>query len=104
MTLPSPRERPLRPSDDVVSRAIAGERLLVPVRNGAAQMDFIFTVNEVGAFIFALLDGRRTPSEIASLVSREFEVDEVRARAETCEFLEALSHAGLARSAAEEAR
>jgi hypothetical protein len=93
----------MRPSEDVVSRAIAGEQILVPVRNGAAQMDFIFTVNEVGAFIFGLLDGRRSPSEIASLVSREFEIDEVRARAEICEFLEELSQAGLVRPAPEEA-
>jgi hypothetical protein len=93
----------MRPSENVVSRAIAGEQILVPVRSGAAQMDFIFTVNEVGAFIFGLLDGRRTTSEIASLVSREFEVEEIRARAEICEFLEALSQAGLVRPEAEEA-
>ena len=101
MTLPAPPERPLRPADDVVSRNIAGEQILVPVRNGAARMDFIFTVNDVGAFIFRLLDGRRTLSEIAALVSREFEVEEGQARADAGEFLETLSEAGLVRPAVE---
>lgn len=104
MTLAAPVERPLRPSEDVVSRAIAGEQILVPVRSGAARMDFIFTVNEVGAFIFRLLDGRRTVSEIAALVSREFEVTEQQAHSDASEFLEALRDARLVRPAAEEAR
>lgn len=103
MSLRAPDGPPMRPSDDVVSRTIAGERILVPVRTGAAQMDFIFTVNEVGAFVFGLLDGRRSLSEIASLVCHEFEIDEVRARAEICEFLEELRLAGLVRPALEEA-
>ena len=31
----------LRPSPDVVARRVAGEYLLVPVRSGAAQMDYV---------------------------------------------------------------
>src|SRR5262249_34363471 len=44
----SPDDLKLLPSPDVVSRRVAGEYLLVPVRSGAAQMNFIFTANEVG--------------------------------------------------------
>ena len=86
------------PSPDVVARRVAGEYLLVPVRSGAAQMDFIFTANEVGSVIFQLLDGRRTREEIARLVSREFDVDEERSRTDVSEFLATLQEAGLVRS------
>ena len=104
MTRPDLETSPLRPSPDIVSRRIAGEQILVPVRNGAAQMDYLFTANEVGSAIFALLDGRRSAAAIANLLSEEFDVDESRARADVLEFLETLCEAGLAQPALEEAR
>jgi hypothetical protein len=88
---------PLLPSPDVVARRVAGEYLLVPVCTGVAQMNFIFTANEIGSHIFRLLDGRRDAHEIARLVSREFEVEEERALADVIEFLRTLYEAGLAR-------
>lgn len=93
--------RSLRAASDVVARQVAGEHLLVPVRNGAARMDFIFTANVVGSFIFSLLDGRRDAAELARLVSLEFEVDEARARADIDSFTAALQAAGLAEPALE---
>lgn len=92
------------PSPDVVARRIAGEHLLVPVRSGAAAMDFIFTANEVGSLVFRLLDGRRDARAIARLVSEEFEVDEPAARADVRAFLAALRDAGLVSPAAGAAR
>jgi len=90
-----PAARVLRPSPDVVARRVAGEYLLVPVRSGAAQMDYIFTANEIGSVIFQLLDGRRGAKEIAYLVSQQFEVDEERAGADVLVFLGTLLEAGL---------
>jgi len=90
---------PLLPSPDVVSRRVAGEYLLVPVRSGAAQMDYIFTANEIGSAIFHLLDGERDGRAIARELSHDFEVDEERARKDVAEFLRALCEAGLARPA-----
>ncbi len=90
---------PFEPSPDVVARCVAGEYLLVPVRSGAAQMDYIFTVNEIGSVIFGLLDGRRDVSAIARLLSEQFDVDRERATADVVEFLGTLREAGLARPA-----
>ncbi len=104
MTRPDFGIVPLSTSPDVVSRRIAGERLLVPVRHGAAEMDYLFTSNEVGSLILDLLDGHRAAPEIARIVCREFEVPEDQARADVLEFLEALYEMGLARPADEAAR
>ena len=104
MSAGAPRPVAYRPSPDVVVRNIAGEHLLVPVRNGAAQMDFLFTADEVGSFIFALLDGRRTTEEIAREMTRVFEVTVDRAREDAAEFLEALRSARLIEPAEESAR
>jgi len=104
MTRPDFESVPLHPSPDVVSRRIAGERLLMPVRHGAAQIDYLFTSNEVGSAIFDLLDGRRAALEIARLVSAEFEVAEEQARADVLEFLSILYDAGLVVPVGDEAR
>ena len=101
MTLEAMLDVPLVPSPEVVARRVAGEYLLVPVFKGAAQMDFIFTANEIGSLIFRLLDGRRDARTIARLVSQEYEVDEERAYAEVIEFLRGLVEARLARPAAD---
>ena len=87
---------PLRPSPDVVARRVAGEYLLVPVRSGAAQMDYIFTANEIGSAIFGLLDGARDGRAIARRLSEEFDVDEESACGDVVEFLRALCETGLA--------
>lgn len=96
MSRPDLSRVPLRPSPEIVSRRIAGEHLLVPVRSGAARMDYLFLANEVGSLVLGLLDGRRDAAAIARLVSREFEVDEERARRDVLEFLGELYDAGLA--------
>ena len=86
---------PLLPSREVVARRVAGEYLLVPVRTGAAQMDFIYTANDLGSRIFQLLDGRRNGREIARMVSEEFDVQEPRALEDIARFLEDLVKSGL---------
>jgi len=91
--------QPFLPSPDVVARRVAGEYLLVPVRSGAAQMDYIFTANEVGSTIFLLLNGSRDGREIARQLSLQFAVEEERAQRDVVEFLRALFEAGLVRPA-----
>jgi hypothetical protein len=90
----------LVPSPDVVARIVAGEYLLVPVFKGAAEMDFIFTANEIGSLVFRLLDGRRDAGAIARLVSQEYDVDEEQALGDVTEFLRGLVEAELARPVA----
>ena len=87
---------------DIVARRVAGEQLLVPVRGSAARIDYLFTCNEVGAFVYGRLDGSRDLETLARAVSEEFEVDETRARRDVEAFLDALLEAGLVRAAAEE--
>jgi hypothetical protein len=104
MSRPDLERSPLSLSREVVSRRIAGEHLLVPVRSGTAQMDYLFTANEVGSLVFRLLDGRRDAEAIARLICEEFEVDEERARRDVLEFLGELYDAGLLAPAPPEER
>ncbi|MFA6011551.1 MAG: PqqD family protein [Desulfobacteraceae bacterium] len=81
--------------DDVVARVIAGEKLIVPVRGNLADMQNIFTVDEVGSFIWDSINGKRSMEDIVALISDEFDVAESEAAADLREFLESLKKAGL---------
>jgi hypothetical protein len=80
----------------IVSRRIAGEHLLVPVRHGAAQMDFIYTVNAAGSLICDLLSAPRTMDDLVAAVGAAYGLPDTRARVDVDRFLAALGEAGLA--------
>lgn len=52
-------------------------------------------LNEVGGRIWSLLDGTRTPEDIARVLTSEYDVTEEQALADVLEFLEELDDAGL---------
>ncbi|MEN6343035.1 MAG: PqqD family protein [Methanospirillum sp.] len=54
------------PSEDVVSREIEGELIIVPIAAGIGDLeDELYTLNETGRAIWERLDGRRTLREVA---------------------------------------
>lgn len=58
----------------MVFRRIADECVLVPIRKNVADVESIYTLNEVGAQIWELIDGKRRVKEIRDLIVAEFEV------------------------------
>lgn len=61
----------LSPSPGVVFRRIGEESILVPVRNKVSEGDALFSMNATGAFVWQMIDGKKTLLEIAKLLSRE---------------------------------
>jgi len=82
---------------DFVFRRVVDELVLVPVRQDVADMDCIYTMNPVGAFIWEKLDGRATVAEIGAAIAREYEVDPQAASADLLDFLRELESAGAVR-------
>ena len=80
---------------EFVARKIAGETILVPVRGRVGDLDAIYNLNEVGGFIWTLLDGRSAFDQIVEAVCSEFDVQPDQAARDTAEFLGALADAGL---------
>ena len=60
--------------DRFVTRHIAGETVIVPVSGSADNVGAVYTLNEVGSFVWRLIDGRRSVREIAEAVGSEFAV------------------------------
>lgn len=66
-----------RRSDDVVSREIMGELMIVPLASGIGDMeDEIYTLNETGRHIWERLDGNLSLGEIARALVAEYDAPE----------------------------
>jgi len=82
-------------SDSVVSRVIAGETLIVPVRKGLGDLASIYSLNEVGSMIWEALQQRRNQDEIVELLRQEFEDDGDQIKGDVETFLAEMQSAGL---------
>jgi hypothetical protein len=62
------------PSEDVVSREIEGELILVPLAAGMGDMeDELYSLNETGCEIWRLLDGQHSLANIVTALAEEFD-------------------------------
>ena len=77
-------------SDSVVSRKIANEFILIPIRQNVADLESIYTLNEVGARIWELMDGKMTMREIKEKIVEEFEVMPREVEKDMAEYLQQL--------------
>ena|SRR5256885_12352209 len=80
--------------EDLMTRNIAGETLIVPVRSHVGDLDSIYTLNEVGARVWQLLDGR-TINRIVETISDEYEVTREEAAADVVSLIGSLTEARL---------
>ena len=51
-------------------------------------MNSVYTLNETEAFLWEQLDGKRNLGEIISLLTNEYDIDEVTAENDVAEFVE----------------
>jgi hypothetical protein len=77
-------------AESMVFRQIAGEAILVPICTRVEDADNIYTLNEVAARIWELLDGSRNVGEITDVIVNEFEVSRQTAEADVLELIEKL--------------
>lgn len=59
----------------VVARLIAGEAILVPVRQNTGDMESIYTLNETAARAWEFLDGHNSLDQICNQIVAEYEID-----------------------------
>ena len=88
-------ERVLRQQEEVVLREIADETLLIPIRGKLAQLQQIYVLSPVGAFIWHQLDGKRDLEEVRDNLLENFEVSVEEAQADLTSYVEELLEVGL---------
>lgn len=84
-------------SDKIVTRKVAGETILVPIKGRLADMQKIFSLNEIGDFIWNMIDGKRSTKEICKEIISRFDVDEKVAEDDLNIFIRDLVKEGLIR-------
>jgi hypothetical protein len=85
-----------RKKDDIVTRRIAGETLLVPIRSQVADMRNIFALTHSTAeFIWQQLDGKQNLQHIHQGILDNFQVENQQALSDLREFISRLLEAGI---------
>lgn len=88
-------------SGSVVSRVIAGETLIIPVRKGVGDLASIYSLNEVASSIWQAIACPRSKQEIVQVVEREFSGDLQRVERDVETFLGEMHSAGLVNTVGE---
>ena len=84
-----------RHADNIVTRKVMDETLLVPISGEMASMDNLYTLNETGAFIWQALDGIRSLAEIGGMLEQEYDAPADVIAADVLEITDGLAKAGL---------
>ena len=87
-------EKVYKKSDSIVSRKIADEFILVPIRQNVGDLESIYTLNETAARIWELIDGKTKVREIKERIVEEFEVTPEEAEKDLIEHLQQLEEIG----------
>ena len=74
-------------SPSIVTRKTGNEYVLVPIANNIADMNSVYTLNETGAFIWELIDGKKSVEEIIGAVTAEYDIDKETASADVFSFV-----------------
>lgn len=76
-------------------REVAGSNIVVPVGSGVMDFSGVITLNEVGAFIWRLLENDTTKEEIVSKMLEEYDVEKAVAENDVEEYIVKLRGAEL---------
>ena len=82
---------------DIVTRDVAGETIIVPIRGRVGDLDAIYTLNEAGSLIWQHLENRPTVPQLVDAVVTEYDVATGEAKKDVEDFLESLEAVGLIR-------
>ena len=61
-------------NQNFVFRRVEDETILVPIKNHVGDLDSLFSLNPVGAFIWQQIDGTKALSAIHDMIVSEFDV------------------------------
>ena len=82
-------------ASSVVSRVIAGETLIVPVRGGVGDLASIYSLNEVASSIWNAIEKPCSKDEIVHLIEKEFVGERQQVEQDVESFLAEMHSSGL---------
>jgi hypothetical protein len=82
-------------SQAVIARVVAGETLIIPVRDKVRDLASIYNLNSTGSLIWKLLGSPRTVTQLAIAFAQEFEVEPEMVRQDVADFLNEMVAVGM---------
>lgn len=82
-------------SQSVVSRRVAGETLIVPIRGKVGDLASIYSFNETGSLIWQTLETPKSLAELIEVVEAEYSVEHEQAERDAKQFLNDMLAVGL---------
>jgi Coenzyme PQQ synthesis protein D (PqqD) len=82
-------------SRKAVSRVVADEAIVVPIREGSAGSGSVYTFNESGTTIWSMIEAGRSAAEVAAYLESEYDISAEQAAEDTQQFIAALAEEGL---------
>ncbi|MBP1674707.1 MAG: pqqD [Bacteroidetes bacterium] len=79
-------------SPGIVTKKTGDEYVLIPVANNIADMNSVYTLNESGAFIWELIDGKRNVEMIINTLTEEYDIDYDSASKDVFSFINNMSN------------
>jgi hypothetical protein len=83
----------------VVSRLIAGETLVLPVRGDVGDLASFYTLNETATTIWEALEKPRSFAEICDVIGQKYEVSKEKVETEMLVFVREICSLGLVKVA-----
>ena len=80
---------------ELIRREIAGDVILVPVGKAALENNGMFTLNELGGFLWDRLEAAADETDLLRAVLEEYEVPEAQALEDIRQFLKELTRMGI---------
>jgi hypothetical protein len=77
-------------NQEVVSRKIECELIIVPIRSGVGDLNSLYTLNAVGSVLWDFMSEGHTVAEMVERVCDEFDVTSSQAQKDIEEFLDSL--------------
>ena len=74
-------------SSSIVTRKTGNEYVLVPLSDNIADMDSVYTLNETGAFLWELIDGKRCIDDLVEALVAEYNVNRDNAEKDVFAFI-----------------
>ncbi len=87
-------EKRLIRNSDFIFRKIVDEMVLVPIRQNVADLNAIFTLNEIGAFIWEKLGNPITLTELEEAILADYDADIQTVKRELEVFLHDMAEIG----------
>ncbi|HEX4002662.1 MAG TPA: PqqD family protein [Candidatus Acidoferrales bacterium] len=78
-----------------VSQVVADEAIVVPVGDDSARAGGVYTFNESGTAIWAMVEAGSSAAEVAAYLESEYGISAEQAAEDTREFLASLAQEGL---------